>query len=498
MKKTRAFPLPLIIFLSALLCLASYFPVFGQAAAGNGPLPEGAKGRHIQALLDIFNAPDLSGMEVFVRDHVSGSLLQGYTLASLTAEMARWRCLAGKVEFLGLRSGAPAPPGITLALVKAAGFKGPWMFVLRFDASPEEKMDSYDFQPARPPTGGPPSADRLTLADFRREMASLARKLQDCGVFSGSCLVARKEEVLFTYACGESNKADHVANRLDTKFNLGSMNKMFTATAIAQLVEKGKVSLSDTLDRYLDETWLPGEITSKVTIEQLLTHRSGLGSYFNKTFIDSSRDLYRELADYKPLLKEEKLAFEPGTRFLYSNTGFLLLGAVVEKASGQNYFEYIRQHVYEPAGMKDSDCYELDLPIENLAQGYIPDLSTPYGWRSNIFLHVKRGGPAGGGYSTSPDLHRFALALLGNKLVSAETLQKLWTDHHGDRYGFGFGVSTGPAGREVGHSGGFGGLNSKLTIYPDKGYIVCVMSNYDQGAELLAALAGDLVARLDF
>ncbi len=498
MKNARRLPLPCTLSLIALFFFGAFLPVFGQAAAGKGPLPEGWKGKHIQALLDILNAPDLSGMDAFLRDHVSESLLQNNAPASLTAEISRWRCLTGKVEFQGMRTDVPAPPGIMLAQVKTANFKVPWLLVLRFGSTPEERMDLYDLQPDQSPAGSQPAARRLTLADFRQEMASLARHLRDCGVFSGSCLVARKDEVLFSYVCGESNKADHVANKLDTKFNLGSMNKMFTATAIAQLVEKGKVSLSDTLDRYLDETWLPKEVTSKVTIEQLLTHRSGLGSYFNKAFMESSRDLYRELADYKPLLKEEKLAFEPGTRFRYSNTGFLLLGAVVEKASGQNYFDYIRQHVYEPAGMRNSDCYELDLPIENLAQGYIPDPTTPYGWRSNIFQHVKRGGPAGGGYSTSPDLHRFALALLANRLVSAETAQKLWTDHHGDRYGYGFGVTTGPGGREVGHSGGFAGLNSKLAIYLDKGVIVCVMSNFDQGANLLAILAGEMIARLDF
>jgi CubicO group peptidase (beta-lactamase class C family) len=292
------------------------------------------------------------------------------------------------------------------------------------------------------------------------------------------------------------NKSDHVLNNVDTKFNLGSMNKMFTATAIAHLVELGKISYDDPISKYIDESWLPKEITEKITIRQLITHTSGLGSFFNETFDRSSRALYRKLDDYKPLIKDEKLAFTPGERFQYSNTGMFLLGVIIEKATGEDYFDYIRRTIYAPAGMANTDCYEMDYPVENLAIGYSPDPKSPYRWQNNLYKHVVKGSPAGGGFSTVRDLHKFALALESGKFVSPDTLKMLWTDYKGGRYGYGFEVDETDAGKVVGHGGGFAGINSHLNIYPDSGYIVAVMSNYDNGAGPLARRIDETLARV--
>ncbi len=457
--------------------------------------PDGVKGQRIRALLDLVNAPAPGDMEAFLRDHCTAAMRQAFPVAVATAEVAGWRRTAGKLEFHGLRTYDPPRPGTTV-IVKAANLEDWRAFTIEFAPSPEALIANLRFSPARPPTDVKPDSSPLTEAQFLKKVDDFACRAQACHLFSGSLLVAKDDQVLLSYAGGESNRGDHVLNKIDTKFNLGSMNKMFTAVAIAQLAERGKLSYQDTLDKYVDENWLPKDITAKITIENLLSHRSGLGSYFNKTFMEASRAAFRELADYRPLLKEEKLQFQPGSRFGYSNTGFFLLGVVVEKASGQNYFDYIRKNIYEPAGMKDSDCYDLDLPIENLAIGYIPDESTPYGWRSNTFQHVIRGGPAGGGYATGPDLLRFARALQTGKLVSADSLKTLWTDHFGDQYGYGFIIAAGAAGRQVGHSGGFPGLSANLAMYLDKGYVVCVLSNTDMGAEPLVQRIGEWLARL--
>jgi CubicO group peptidase (beta-lactamase class C family) len=195
--------------------------------------------------------------------------------------------------------------------------------------------------------------------------------------------------------------------------------------------------------------------------------------------------------DYKPLVHGESLAFEPGTRWSYSNTGMLLLGVVIEKASAQDYFDYVREHVYAPAGMTRTDCYELDQPVENLAVGYERDPATPSGWRNNVFQHVLRGGPAGGGYSTAGDLFRFARALLAGKLVSVATLDEMWTDAVGSHYGRGFAVTDQPQ-KIVGHSGGFSGISSNLDVFVETGFVVVVLSNYGQvGGEL-----GDQIRKL--
>jgi CubicO group peptidase (beta-lactamase class C family) len=146
--------------------------------------------------------------------------------------------------------------------------------------------------------------------------------------------------------------------------------------------------------------------------------------------------------------------------------------------------------------MINTDCYEMDYPVENLAIGYSPDRTSPYGWQNNFFKHVVKGGPAGGGFSTVRDLHRFALALQAGTLVSADSLKILWKDHMDENYGYGFRVAEGPTGKVVGHSGGFPGINGNLDIFLDTGYIVAVLSNYDRGASPVAEKISQLIARV--
>lgn len=319
------------------------------------------------------------------------------------------------------------------------------------------------------------------------ETRTLFEREAEKGRFSGTVLLAQGDEVLFTFACGEANKSFHVNNDLETRFNLGSMNKLFTSLAIAQLVEQGKLSYDDTLERFVDESWLPRTITAKITLRQLLTHTSGLGSYFNETFVNSSRELFRAVSDYKPLVRGETLLFEPGTKSSYSNTGMLLLGVVLEQVTGRDYFEHIRAAIYAPAGMTRSDSYEMDQPVENLAIGYEPDPTSAQGFRANLYQHVIKGGPAGGGFSTVGDLHRFALALLDGKLVSLATLDEMWTHQRGG-HGLGFAVQDQPQ-KVVGHSGGFPGISANLDIFPESGYVAVVLANY-------GGIAGELSERL--
>src|SRR5262249_14922197 len=153
-------------------------------------------------------------------------------------------------------------------------------------------------------------------------------------------LLAQGDNVFFTKACGLASRAWNQPNRLDTKFNLGSMNKMFTSVAIAQLVEKGKVSLDDTIGKHLPD-YPNRDAAQKATVRHLLTHTSGLADYFNNKFMDASRTRFRTIADYFPLFADNPLQFEPGTRNRYSNAGFMVLGAIVQKASGVDYFDYV-------------------------------------------------------------------------------------------------------------------------------------------------------------
>ena len=337
------------------------------------------------------------------------------------------------------------------------------------------------------------------------EMQCIARSQADClgqvqdlcdrgaraGVFSGTVLIARGSEVLFEYACGAANKRYDVPNNPDTKFNLGSANKMFTAVAVAQLVERGLLSFTDTVDQYIDDTWLPASVTRRITIHHLLSHTSGLGNYFNETFFSGSRARFRAIDDFKPLVRDDLPAFTPGERFEYSNSGMLLAGVIIERVTGMSYYDYVREAIYAPSGMLDTDCYDIDAPVPNLAMGYIPLVDPPdrrsaSGWRENIFEHVAKGGPAGGGYSTVRDLRRFANSLISGALVGPEMRQALWTDYAGVGYGYGFNVEKTASGTMIGHGGGFPGISASFRVALDTGYVVIVLSNYDMGTFGLA------------
>ncbi|MGI4984544.1 MAG: serine hydrolase domain-containing protein, partial [Janthinobacterium lividum] len=305
------------------------------------------------------------------------------------------------------------------------------------------------------------------------------------GVFSGAVLIARGADVLFEYACGETNKRYRVPNDLDTRFNLGSLNKMFTATAVAQLVERGRLKLTDAIDHFIDESWLPQAVTHGITVHHVLSHTSGLGSFFNDTFIDGSRARLRAIDDFKPLVRSDRPAFTPGAAFRYSNIGMLLAGVVIERVAGIDYFDHIRKNIYGPCGMSSMDCYDIDAPVGNVA---IDGMLEPEGsaWRENIFDHVAKGGPAGGGYSTVRDLHRFAQGLRSGCLIGEEMLTALWTDHAGADYGYGFEVVRGAAGTVVGHNGGFSGISASFQMHLDSEYVVVTLSNHDRGARNLA------------
>jgi CubicO group peptidase (beta-lactamase class C family) len=288
--------------------------------------------------------------------------------------------------------------------------------------------------------------------------------------FSGVVLVAKDGAPLLSRAWGMADPAKGIANRPDTKFNLGSINKIFTHVAIGQLAAAGKLSLSDTISKHLPDLQVPS--ADKITIEQLLQHRSGLGDIFGPKFMASHASI-RKLSDYVPLFANNPLDFDPGADQKYSNAGFVVLGLIIEKVSGQSYYDYIRDHVTKPAGMTDTASYAVDDDVPNRAIGLTkrgPDGPLP-ARQSNINTLPARGSSAGGGYSTAADLLRFSQALLADKL-----LPKRWTDWMFS------GKLDAPGQRNIGVAGGSPGVNAVLEIDPP--YTVIVMSNFDPPAAM--------------
>ena len=465
-------------------------PAFQDATA----LPDGPKGARIKSFIEVLNSGNVDRLKRFLDEECAKEFREMVPLDDHISTVLGLLRDTGGVDFYSVRTYTPERPGATVVIVKDRILGSWWGVTFRFGEAPAFIIAGIGMNSARPPAGlsEPPLSEKEAVDEVRALMAGLHKK----DWFSGTVLIARGSDMLLTDFGGELNKGDHALINIDTKFNLGSMNKMFTAAAVARLVEAGKLSFDDPISKYIDETWLPTTVTDKITVRHLITHTSGLGSYFNAVYDKSSRALFRKLDDYKPLIKDDKPAFTPGERFQYSNTGLFLLGVVIEKVTGEDYFDHIRKAIYAPAGMTNSDCYEMDYPVENLAIGYSPDWKSPYKWQNNLYKHVLKGGPAGGGFSTVNDLHRFALALLSGKLVSKGMRELMWTDYKGANYGYGFTVVQSPGGKAVGHSGGFDGINSQLDIYVDSGYIVAVMSNYDNGASPLANRIGRTLARV--
>jgi CubicO group peptidase (beta-lactamase class C family) len=350
--------------------------------------------------------------------------------------------------------------------------------LVRVEPESPHRIAGIGLRTVKPPADAKPVA-KLTDDQMARELDSFISKLADADVFSGAALLAKDGKVIYKKAFGMANKDFNAPNRVDTKFNLGSMNKMFTSVAIAQLVERGKLSFDDPLAKFLPE-FPSKEAAEKIKIKHLLCHTAGLGSYFNSKFMEASRARFRTTNDFMGLAKDEKLAFEPGTSWRYSNTGMLVLGAVIEKATGQSYYDYVRENIYKPAGMINSDCYDLDRVNPNLAVGYEKDYTDDgVRFRNNIFSHVIRGGAAGGGYSTVEDLMRFDVALRSNKLVGAEYVRLLLSpkpELKSPEYGYGFQIDL--ENQIAGHGGGFEGISSNLDMFLNSGYAAVVLSNY--------------------
>ena len=338
--------------------------------------------------------------------------------------------------------------------------------------------------------------EEIPVADIRAYLDNLSAE----GGFSGVVLVDKSGEIELLQAYGLADRELELPNQVDTKFNLGSLDKMFTAVAIMQLVEQGQVSLQETVGTALPD-YPDRDIADNVTIHQLLTHTSGMGNYFDSPHYLDDHDQLRSLADYFALFEGEPLLFEPGSQFGYSNSGFIVLGLIVEAVSGMSYYDFVRENIFEPAGMPDTAAYELDAGTPNLAVGY-----TTRSWEGedtgqisdNESMLPVRGGSAGGGYSTATDLLAFANALQGHRLLGEEQTGLVTGGKveiaEGVEYGYGFFNRYVRGQRVMGHGGGFPGICSMLNIYPELDLTTVVLSNSDYGCvEVNDYLVGKLL-----
>jgi len=337
----------------------------------------------------------------------------------------------------------------------------------------------------------PPSATSTSVTTSTTEpatgvegLAALVDNLILRREFSGVVLIAGGDEVVWEAAGGLANRDLNIANNIDTRFNLGSMNKMFTAVAILQLMEEQLLALDGTIADYLPD-YPNTEVAEQVTVEHLLTHTSGLGGTFTEQF-EADPHRFRTNADYLPLFVDDPLEFPPGQQFRYSNAGYVVLGLIIERLTGLSYDDYVADNIFRPSGMLATGSFDVEEEAADIAVGYTTqDLqgNETGVLAANTSLMPGRGFAAGGGYSTAGDLLRFRNALFDYRLLSSVSLDLLIIGKvetgDGARYAFGFfDLGQGRA-RSVGHGGGAPGVCSFLRMYPETGCTVVVLSNSD-------------------
>ncbi len=403
---------------------------------------------------------------------------------------------SGGVDLLDARPGRQ--PGTLVLAVKGRRAGQRAVFVLAADPAQPGRLAQAELMPL-----GDPAlyADWPKAAVPRAELTRLVRatldRLARTSSFSGCVTVFDGSETVLDECRGLAERNFGVAVDSQTKFHIGSMDKMFTAVAIAQLVEAGKLSWDATLAQSLPE-YPDQEAARRITVWQLLHHTAGLGDFFVPEFFQH-REKYVDPADYLELIASQPKVGEPGKDWNYSNAGYVLLGRIIEKVSGEGYFDYVQRHVFVPAGMDSSGFDSQEDITPKLAVGYFREGPFSTDWKANWMSLPFKGSPAGGGHATNADLLRFAATLRAGRLIKPATLARMFDDEvpagpGGYAAGFGDRLSNG---RHIrGHAGGAPGMGADLAMVWETGAAVAVTSNEGDSptALMLAEHIADLLA----
>jgi len=419
--------------------------------AGDEPVKVG-----FRQWLAVFNGDDPAAYRAFVQARLPG------VLPYVDEDLATREASGG---FTVLRASLTAPGELT-AWVQDRAWDRFSKVVLT--AGPDGGLTDIAFSGAAPPDGF-----RITRLNEAQAVVALAGKLRgEAGAdrFSGAVLAARGDRVILREAYGLADRAQHRKAQAGTRFCIGSMGKMFTAVAILQQVQARRIQLDTPIAALLPD-YPNAALARHLTVEHLLTHTGGTGDIFGP-FHDAHQAELKTVSDYVRLYGPREPLFEPGAKFAYSNYGFVLLGAILERATGQPYETYFAEHVFRPAGMTATSQRPRDgdaLPYAGSALAGLKPLA-PY-----------EGLPAGGGYSTVDDLQAFATALRGHRLLDAAHTTLAVTPRvqasGTSRWGLGFRIQNRNGVTFYGHGGGAPGVNGELAIYPGSSYVTTILSN---------------------
>ncbi len=444
-----------------LLALIGFFIVTNLALAQQS-VPDNRAVRVAQAWLSAFNSGDVERFKAFDATYPSKSPM---------VQMGGFRRQTGGFDLARIeKSDATTISG----LFKEKASDSVARFELTLSADDPPKI--LNMQIGLVPTPADLAPARLSQADALAALTARVDAATRDDKFSGAVLVAKNDKVLLEKAWGLADRENKLPATLDTQFRMGSMNKMFTAVAILQLVDAGKLSLADTIGKHLPD--YPNKyISTKVTVHHLLTHTGGTGDIFGPDY-DKNRLTLKTNTDYVTLYGARAPKYDPGATWEYSNYGFVLLGVMIEKVSRMSYYDYVEKKVFAPAGMTATASLPESEPVAKRAAGY---LLREDKWVLNTDTLPWRGTATGGGYSTVSDLLRFAEALQAGKLVSKATLREA-TSVQRAGYGFGFFLRGEGKWKGYGHGGGAPGMNGNLLIIPEQGYVLIALSNLDPPA----------------
>jgi CubicO group peptidase (beta-lactamase class C family) len=419
-------------------------------------------GKRVESYLQAFNSGEEAKMREFFMNNVSAPSLQQ---VPIEARMGRYRQLhrnAGTFKLLKVLEVAEDHAGIVVETTQGMKLR----MEFQFEKTEPHRLLMIGLDEARVEDEGiKPMPDDASLALAVERYVS---KLAQADDFSGVVMVGKGAQPIFQNAYGYANREQKIRNTVETRFNLGSINKSFTQLAVHQLAARHKLTFTNVIKTFLPD-YPNAEAAQTVSIQQLLDMSSGIGDFFGERYDATPKEKLNGIADYLPLFADKPLEFPPGSRRRYSNGGYIVLGAIIEKVSGTDYYSYVRSNIFVPAKMSRTDWFSKSCAEADVAVGYTkmtgPGAVQPgQSWHRNTAMLPQRGSSAGGGYSTAPDLLRYTVALQGE--LAPATFDA--------RNGFGI-------------AGGTEGVNSALDWDPRTGYAVIVLSNFDPPiAEIVA------------
>ena len=321
--------------------------------------------------------------------------------------------------------------------------------------------------------------DRVRQID---ELMSLYHKYQQ---FNGSVLVAENGKVIYKKGFGLANMEWNIPNEPDTKFRLGSITKQFTATLILQLAEQGRIKLDGKVSDYLPD--YRKDTGARITIHHLLSHTSGVPNYTAQPgfFANVSRNPFK-VDDFVKQYASGDLEFEPGAKFNYSNSGYFLLGDIIEKVTGKPYEQVLKENILDPVGMKNTGYDHYGTVLSKRAAGYI---RTQNGYENAGYLDMSIPYAAGSLYSTVEDLFLWDQALYGEKILSAASKELMFKPNL-ENYGYGFGIRKASLGPDkiavpvIEHNGGINGFSTDIVRLVGDKRLIVLLDNTSQGRYL--------------